>query len=101
MTDRQFKSLRALIVGLTAAVLLLGASLLVGAPVSEAHAEGATTKWTCMVGDRLDDPEDAEDWKGARSATRALNKLASHVPAGTVSSFHLGNSDAPMVICIK
>jgi hypothetical protein len=100
MTDRQFRSIRRLLLGLTASIALLAGALLGGASVPEARAEGES-RWTCMVGDRLAEPTEAEDWKGARQASRALDAVGKHVPTGTVTAFHLGNSDTPMVVCIK
>ena len=100
MTDSQFRSLRRLLLGLTSAVALLAGALLLGTAVPEAQADDESS-WTCLVGDRLNDPADAEDWKGARQASRALNAVGKHVPRGTVTSFHLGNGDQPNVVCIK
>lgn len=100
MSDRQFKSLRALFVGLTASLFSLGAVLLVGPAVPEAQAEDQSS-WTWLVTDRLSDVADAEDWKGARVAARALNSVAKHVPRGTVATFPVGDGSGPALVCVK
>jgi hypothetical protein len=100
MSNAQFQSLRRLLLGLTVALFFVGGSVLVSTSIPAAHATSSDSKWTCAVTDRLNDVEDAEDWKGSRQAARALNKMASHVPTGTVTVFRYEGSGADL-LCVK
>ncbi len=99
MTDTQFKTLRTLLALVALGLFAVAGTNLVGEAVPSAYAGDA--KWTCYVADRLSDPGDAEEWKGARQTTKTLNFIAADVPAGNIISFPLGNGGDVHVVCIK
>lgn len=99
MTDPQFKTLRALLVLVVLGLFAVAGSNLLGSAIPEAQAGDAA--WTCYVTDRLDSPGDAEDWKGARHATKAMNFISATAPAGSVTSFPLGKGSDVYVVCAK
>ncbi len=99
MTDTQFKTLRTLLTLVVVGLFALTASNMVGSAVPDAYAGDAS--WTCYITDRLDNPGDAEEWKGARTATKALNFIAADVPAGNITSFPVFKGDGAYVLCAK
>lgn len=99
MTDRQFNTIRTLLTLIVVALFALAASNLIGPAVPVAHAGDA--EWTCYVTDRLDSPGDAEEWKGARTATKAMNFIAAKVPTGNIVSYPLFKGDGAYVLCVK
>jgi hypothetical protein len=99
MTETQFKTLRTLLGLIVVGLFALAASNVIGSAVPEAHADDAS--WTCYVTDRLGNPGEAEEWKGARTATRALNFIAADVPPGNITSFPVFKGDGAYVLCAK
>jgi hypothetical protein len=83
-------------------VLSCGAAAV--APMATSWAQPASGKWQCFVVDRLPDIDEARSWEGASNITDGLNRIALHVPSGTVlsvtpQSSHYGSYAS--VACIK
>jgi hypothetical protein len=99
MTGSQFKTLRTLLFLVVLGLFAVATSNLRGSAVPEAQA--GDSKWTCYVTDRLASPGEAEEWKGARQATHALNFVAADATAGNVISFPLGKGSDVYVLCVN
>jgi len=70
-----------------------------------ASAQAPAGSWVCYAADRLDNSQDAANWRGAKKITSGLNEVAPNVPAGTIiSTDHRtagGNTAPASIICIK
>lgn len=93
------------------AVFLVLAGLVVGVFAAQgiSLARAADGGWQCYVVDRLENPKDAGEWKGAVEVAQGLNSVAASVAAGTLlsvqypvtSGFGGGLQSDVGLICVK
>ncbi|HVY30653.1 MAG TPA: hypothetical protein VHB79_29035 [Polyangiaceae bacterium] len=86
-------------------LVLLGMALGCGAtavaPIARSWAQPASGRWACYVVDRFPDVEEARNWEEAANITAGFNKVAAHVPAGTVLAVNPKGGPYPSVACVK
>jgi hypothetical protein len=84
--------------------MILGCGAAAVSPIARSFAQAPAGHWDCFVVDRFPDVQEARSWEGAIDIRAGLNKVATHVPAGTVLAVSPKSSNQgsyASVTCVK
>jgi hypothetical protein len=81
--------------------MVLGCGAAAVSPIARGWAQQVPGRWDCFVVDQFPDVDAARSWSGAANITAGLNRVATHVAAGTVLSVAPKGGSYPSVACVK